>query len=507
MTLSELVDLEVQMMNDQDIDPGELRKRDRKIGQQLETEKLTRHDLFLAWLMRVRISGHSSPGQYFETGYRWLGRLLLLLGLITGGGTAAAVLAYDGSRPVNVVNFLAIIIGVQLITIFFFLLNSLPQTVKKLIPGSGDFYNFIRELSYLFSRLIGKIVDHLPSKQFHNIWSDLQTLKIRQKLYRSVEKWLVVSSTQRFGLGFNIGALATCLYLIVFSDLAFAWNTTLDISNQTFHQAVNTIALPWATVIPDGAPSSELVAASRYFRLDAEYINTPGEASIPQALVVGRWWLFLVLSLITYGLIPRVIIFSLSKFKLKAALAKLPFKSADFESLYDRLTRPLLETRALEYEKFDFAEVTLPENKVNFKTEGNKCSVIKWGDLEIEDLQLSQLIKNRFGWKINNLLAAGSLDYEKSNLTTMKLISDRQGIDPILLVIESWEAPDAALKFFIKQLREIIAVNRHIIVGLINKNAQQAWNPPLQTEWLIWKRKIAELTDPYLRVESMVEEV
>jgi len=320
LILSQLVDLEVQMLNDHEIDPGELRKRDRKIGQQLENENLNRRELFLGWLTHVQTPGQPSAGQLFESGYRWLGRLLLLLGLTTGGGAAASVLAYDGSKPVNVVSFLAVIIGVQLITIFFFLLNSLPQSIKKLIPGSGEFYNFIREISYLFSRMVGKIIDHLPSKQLNKTWADLKQLKIRQKLYGSVEKWLVLSSTQRFGLGFNIGALATCLYLIAFSDLAFAWNTTLDISNHTFHQATHTIALPWSTVFPNGVPSLELVETSRYFRLDAEYIYSMGKSEISQALIVGRWWLFLVLSLITYGLIPRLIIFSLSKIKLRAAL-------------------------------------------------------------------------------------------------------------------------------------------------------------------------------------------
>jgi len=505
LILSQLVDLEVQMLNDHEIDPGELRKRDRKIGQQLENENLNRRELFLGWLTHVQTPGQPSAGQLFESGYRWLGRLLLLLGLTTGGGAAASVLAYDGSKPVNVVSFLAVIIGVQLITIFFFLLNSLPQSIKKLIPGSGEFYNFIREISYLFSRMVGKIIDHLPSKQLNKTWADLKQLKIRQKLYGSVEKWLVLSSTQRFGLGFNIGALATCLYLIAFSDLAFAWNTTLDISNHTFHQATHTIALPWSTVFPNGVPSLELVETSRYFRLDAEYIYSMGKSEISQALIVGRWWLFLVLSLITYGLIPRLIIFSLSKIKLRAALKNLPVKSADFESLYERLTRPVLESNAIEYDKIDFADVLVADMQAKIQAKSSGCTVIKWGDLDIEDLKLNKLIINRFAWKIENSVTAGSLDYEKSNLAAMNLIGKQKGSDPILILVESWEAPDAALKFFLKQLRETIPVDRHIIIGLINKNSYEKWNPPLKSDRQIWKREIAGLTDPYLRVESVVE--
>lgn len=505
MTLSQLVDLEVQMLNDHETDPDELRKRDRKIGQKLENQNLNRRQLFIAWLKNVQNFGYPSPGQIFESGYRWLGRFLLFFGLIIGGGAAASVLAYDGSKPVNVVNFLAIIIGVQLITIFFFLLNILPQAVKKFIPGSGEFYNFIREISYLFSRLVGKIIDHVPSKQLNKTWADLQQIKIRQKLYGSVEKWLVLSSTQRFGLGFNIGALATCLYLISFSDLAFAWNTTLEISSQTFHQLVHTIALPWSRVFPDGVPSLELVEASRYVRLDAEYIRPLEESEIPQALIVGRWWLFLVLSVITYGLIPRLIIFSISKIKLGSALRKLPLRSADFESLYERLTRPLLETHAIEYDKIDWADVPLVNARSEIGSQNSRCTVIKWGDLDIVDMKLKSLIENRFAWQIEKLLTAGSLDYDSSNLAAIHSIEKQRESDPILILVESWESPDAALKFFLKQLRVTIPFDRHIIIGLFNKNSHENWNPPMKSEWQIWKREIADLADPYLRVESIVE--
>jgi hypothetical protein len=505
LTITELFNLEVQMMKDHETDPSELRRRDRKIGQQLESQKSNRRDLFLAWLKRVQAPGQPTPGQLFESGYRWLGRLLLLLGLISGGGTAASILSYDGSKPVNVVNFLAVIIGIQLIMIFFFLLNSLPKIIKKYIPGSGEFYNFIRELSYLFSRLMAKIFEHLLSNQLNKLWTDLQRLKAKQKLYHSVEKWLAVGLTQRFGLAFNIGALATCLYLISFSDLAFAWNTTLDISSKTFHQAVRAISLPWSGLIPEAVPSSELVEASRYFRLDSEYVNTPVETNIPKAVVVGGWWSFLVLSLVCYGLIPRLLIFITAKLKLKSALSKIPLHTADFESLYDRLTRPLFETRAFNQEQI-LTEVALSsDSKSWLRLKGENCTVIQWGDLKVDENDLTNLIQQRFGWTIKNRLTGGSLDYDGSNLRTIKFIENQKDSDPLLLLVESWEAPDAAITHFLNQLRNTISIDRHIVIGLINKNARQDWKSPLMLEYQIWKNKIAELADPYIRVEAMVE--
>ena len=502
MNLAELINLEYQLLKDSDINPVALRKRDRKIGQELAIQNLSRGELFLAWLKRVQTFNHYSPGHLLETEHRWFGFFLLILGLMMGGATAASVLSYNGSSPVNIVHFLAVIIGVQLIMIILFVLNLLPISIKKFIPGSGDFYNFIRELSYLFSRLTAKIFSHLQTVQLTKLWFDLKQLKIRQKLYGSVEKWFVIGLTQRFSLAFNLGALAACLYLISFSDLAFAWNTTLQISTESFHKIVHIIAIPWSCLFPDVVPSLELVEASRYFRLNAEYLQSPTYTNLPQ--VVGGWWKFLILSLIFYGLLPRIIILSFAKLKLKRVLTKLPLKSADFESLYDRLTHPLFETQAIKQQE-PISEVALSDSKMTLKFKNKSCTVIKWADLEIPENELAQLLNFRFGWKIKDKLTAGSLDYHSSDATTYKFIKDQKAQNPILILAESWEPPTAMIHF-LKKLRKTTSVDRQIIIGLINSDSKKKWQPPLLLDLSSWKNELAALADPYLRVESMVEE-
>jgi len=504
LNLAELINLECQLLKDNDINPATLRKRDRKIGQELAIQNLNRSKLFLAWLKRVQTFDQQSPGHLLETGHRWFGFFLLILGLMMGGATAASVLSYNGSSPVNVVHFFAVIVGVQLITIILFVLNLLPISIKKFIPGSGDFYNFIRELSYLFSRLTAKIFSHLQTNQLTKIWLDLKQLKIRQKLYGSVEKWFVIGLTQRFSLAFNLGALATCLYLISFSDLAFAWNTTLQISTESFHKIVHIIAIPWSCLFPDGVPSLELVESSRYFRLNAEYIQSPTHTTLPQAAVVGGWWKFLILSLIFYGLLPRIIIFSFAKLKLKNILSKLPLKSADFESLYDRLTRPLVETQSIRQDD-PVSEIALPDSKQTLNLKNKYCTLIKWADLEMPENEFAQIINLRFGWKIKDKLTAGSLDYQSSDTTTYKFIKDQKEQNPILILAESWEPPTAIIHF-LRQLRKMISNNRQIIIGLINSDSKQKKQPPLLSDLNSWKIEMAALSDPYLRVESMVEE-
>jgi hypothetical protein len=215
----------------------------------------------------------------------------------------------------------------------------------------------------------------------------------------------------------------------------------------------------------------------------------------------------LVLSLVCYGLIPRLLIFNTAKLKLKRALNKIPLHSANFESLNDRLTRPLFETRSLDHEHVSDEIEYSPDSKSLFQLSGKSCDVIQWGDFKINEHTLSEIIQQRFGWKIKKLLSAGSLNYDESNLKTISLIEAQKDTDPLLLLVESYEAPDAAITYFLNQLRKAIASNRNVVIGLVNRNVQQQWKPPSMVEWQIWKNKIAKLADPYLRVEAMTEDV
>ena len=251
-------------------------------------------------------------------------------------------------------------------------------------------------------------------------------------------------------------------------------------------------------------PSLELVESSRYFRLNAEYIQSPTHTTLPQAAVVGGWWKFLILSLIFYGLLPRIIIFSFAKLKLKNILSKLPLKSADFESLYDRLTRPLVETQSIRQDD-PVSEIALPDSKQTLNLKNKYCTLIKWADLEMPENEFAQIINLRFGWKIKDKLTAGSLDYQSSDTTTYKFIKDQKEQNPILILAESWEPPTAIIHF-LRQLRKMISNNRQIIIGLINSDSKQKKQPPLLSDLNSWKIEMAALSDPYLRVESMVEE-
>ena len=96
-----------------------------------------------------------------------------------------------------------------------------------------------------------------------------------------------------------LGMLIGYLLLLLFSDLAFGWSSTLLQDNDFVARAVRWLALPWQWLWPSAVPTESLVAATQYQRI------VPGEGDPAMA---GQWWRFLMASLLFYNLLPRVVL-------------------------------------------------------------------------------------------------------------------------------------------------------------------------------------------------------
>ncbi len=501
MKLEELIDIETILLQDSERDPTELRRRDRNIGMAVAKEGVPREALFLEWMRRIRPAGRS-VGARFVAGLRWLRLALILAGLLTGIAAAQSTLAYDGSTPVNVVHFIAVFAGVQILTLLFLLLSFLPAGVKRLLPMVGELQQIVRELSYLFVRWSDRF---FTSKQENGSFlTDLQRLRARHVLYYPVERWLVLGLTQRFGMAFNLGALLTCLYLVAFSDLAFAWNTTLQISAESFHRMISWLAAPWALLVPDAVPDLALVEATRYFRIEGEYLGAvSGRAQ--DVTLLGGWWPFLIMTILTYGLVPRLIMLGVAHVLLQRQLKNLPLHAAEFNALYDRLTRPLLQTQALEPESAQEASAPRHDKATAPPLPAGDCLVVFWGEQPLEETRLKPFLQRRFGLQPRASYTAGGYDARRDEQVLDALAAAKPDL-PVVVLAESWEVPDKAILFFLEQMRQKTQPQRPIIVMLFDAGKEGTPLPPAADDFQGWKRTLAGLADPWLRVEALVDE-
>ncbi len=299
------------------------------------------------WLARRRSCEEPAlrpllPGASFARSQRLVTIGLGILGCVLGAGVASTLLQYDGRQPVNVSWYLLVLVLVQILlavgTVAAWALRR-SSPVQTAMEDISLLSHLIRPL---FSRVAGWIqrqrLTHLPADIRDRAKAKAGLMQSHYALYGPASYLPMLIPAQVFGIGFNIGAIATTVALEWFSDLAFGWGSALDVRPQTIHDLVRFIALPWSWALGEGLgyPSLEQVAGSRISLKDA--------LSVLDADDLRAWRWFLVLAVFTYGLLPRLALLGLSALTQARALAALPFTHQRTQALYARMVTPSLET-------------------------------------------------------------------------------------------------------------------------------------------------------------------
>lgn len=590
MTLADVIDLEAQLGRDRDADPEALDARDRRLASGKppsmgreglllnpqapgsppgasfrrwlaeRRESRRRALLIKCWLDALRGSapGRFFPGRAVAQSLRTVRAVLVALGALLGWGTAVAVLHYDGREPVNVWNFLLVMVGVQLLLLAL-LLGSF------LLPGIGGGVPLLGALRGLaaatYPRLAGWLLrttgrlnparaagmagrqetrdgtawsarsrrpqaeavrdEQAPDgacadraedslEQWRGLWHRLRS---RRSLYRKVEPWTLLTLTQWFGVAFNVAALLSCLRLIAFSDLAFSWSTTLiQLDSGRFHEFVRALAAPWSWALTEAVPSRALIDATRYVRLEGAYVPAHpavGVAGAGRAIrpeLVGGWWPFLLAALGCYGFLPRVLALVSARVLQSRTLASLPLDDAEVTRLVARLTGPHVETRS---EGLEGSPPPWPQAAARSPLPvGGRIGLVLWRDVP-DTPELTEAVARRTGGAVESVLVAGGRDHEEG---TTDWAGVGGGLDGFVVVAEAFEAPDRGVLSLLGQLREALGPRRHLGVLLTDEVAlarvgevASARKPPRRDDLRLWREGLSRLEDPYLSVDDLVE--
>ena len=498
MTLSDLIDLEAQLDRDHGADPGALQARDRSLVAAPDLGGSPRATVLQRWLGALREAEprRLHPGATVTGALRGVRAALILLGLVLGWGAATALLRYTGQEPVNVWDFLLVFVGVQLL-LFALLLSSFFLPVAALgTPLLGLFRGL---LAWIYPRLAAR---GLPGKDPARLaeWKALwHRLRSRRSLYHDVEPWLLLGLTQAFGVAFNVGALLGCLRLIVFSDIAFSWSTTLlHLDADRFHALVRALAAPFGWLWPDASPSAALVESTRYSRLEGSYLlSGGGRAAHPE--LVGGWWPFLLSALIAYGLLPRLLALIVSQVRAARLLSRLPLDDAEVTRVLRRLVEPQIETRSPTPDRLAAAagNRSLAPTLASGATE---CALVLWRDVP-KAPQLEAAVARQTHCTVTGVHTAGGRDYEEGTVDWARRVD---GAPSVVVLAEGWEAPDKATLRLLRELRRQLGPRRLITV-LLAQVGVAGMRPSLATDVRIWEDMLAALEDPYLAVEALGE--
>ena len=463
----DLIDFEYYLYQDEEGVADKLAARDRRFFLGLKEVPTERADLFHDWLhFRLNLENpaeRTGPGEAFGECFGILQRAFPLLGLISGAGLATSLLQYHGTQAVNVSNYFGVLIVVQIVM----LIALLAATIfRKKLTGRGfqTTYPLISRLAYkLATRMSAGALGKLGGEKRSAIAGGLGELKIKKAIYGRVIYQPVFRWVQSFGILFNIGALIATLLRVFTRDIAFGWQSTVQVASGSVHGLVSLLAAPWRWIFGEGKgyPTLEQVEGSRMVLKEGMLDMATGD--------LVSWWPFLCLCLVVYGLIPRLVLWGYATFAHRRNLSELNFSHASCERLYRRMTTPLLESSAA-------------------KPNGGRSKVRTGGDESVPEEYVPPFSSAKRGASTLLLVPeelAGELDsdllirmVEKSVGRTVSRTRPYNlsrsgmgdlGIQPkesVTIYQEAWQPPIREYLSFVKRLREHVAPETAVVVLL-----------------------------------------
>ncbi len=509
------------------------------------------------------------PGASFARSRRLVTLGLGLLGCVIGAGVASILLQYDGQHPVNVSWYLFVLVLLQILLAVGTLSAWALRRSKALQTAIQDVSLLSHLIRPLFSRVAGWVhrqrLAHVPADVRERAKAKKGLLQSHYALYGAATYLPILVAAQVFGIGFNLGAIATTVALEWFSDLAFGWGSALDVQPQTIHELARFIALPWSWAIGEGLgyPTLEQIAGSR--------ISLKDPLSTLDAGDLRSWRWFLVLAVVVYGLLPRLALLGLSVLAQARVLATLPFTHHRTQAVYARMVTPSLETavagsgtgpempipqplkplraptaaprpkvKSATAEKPQAAPKALPEEAdapptrppepagklpqtrpaASPATEkktlseaavaADACVLMIHVDVadlleESDQIRLQQMLLAHTGWRVaaSVTIGGGSAMADQA----LALIRNGQWEAPpprIAIVQDGSQPPITEHLRFLRAVRAQAGEQAPILLALVGDPEGADPLPPLSDfDFGDWQRKVEQMADPYLRLEML----
>ena len=400
--------------------------------------------------------------------------LLWLTGIICGWVLTQAVLYYDGNQPVNIIVALLVLVCTQLLTL----------TILVVLAAGG--LRGTRQALALFNpaSLLLNIVKKLNPGRFESLIMTISATKSSTKT--TVWHRLLVYLAQHFTVALNLGIIAALLYLVAVSDLAFGWNTTLTIESATVNEWFRALSLPWQSFVPAAVPDLELVEASRYYRLQGQLRTENWDAE-----QLGGWWIYILLCVIVYGLIPRIVALIVCGYFYDSALTSAITATPGASQVLSRMSSPLIDTKG-EHEEPDTAP---PKTRALLSRRQSSqelpCHIVEWSEARIGARHLSEM-----GIEPVRRYSAGGHRTLSEDQDIVKHISEYRP-EGIAIVVKSWESPLLEFLDFVRALRDHAGTACPIIILLIPTSGDQVAPHQLES----WETSLSSLSDPALYVE------
>ena len=154
---------------------------------------------------------------------------------------------------------------------------------------------------------------------------------------------LLLRYTQEMGTLFTAGAVAAFFVVLSFSDFTFVWGSTFGASDAAVQAFTDVLAAPWAAWCPPATVSAQLIAESRFH---------PAVTDFSQAnlATLRGWWPFLIMAMLTYALLPRVLLWLVSRALYRRGIRRALLQFPGSDMVLSRMRAPVVRTQSPEDE-------------------------------------------------------------------------------------------------------------------------------------------------------------
>lgn len=507
-TLDQIIDLEYFLHQDSPSSPEELHLRDREIARTItgneSTTNIPTQELLSGWIQsrlenEFKDESNVSPGTLFSRSRSLASTLISFKGLIAGLFAGWAFFAYAGTTPINVLRFLLFFVFSQLlITGLVFIGLSAKKLIPTLkLPGTS-FYLLHSLGKKLFILINRRWFENISGNKRKSVRHAYGIIKSKNQLYGSLFYWPIFSLAQLFGITFNIGLLITTFTKIITSDLAFGWQSTLQLSNSAIEKMVHLLALPWDWLLPSGIGSPTLaeIQGSHIILKDGIYHLTTSD--------LVAWWPFLLLCLISYGLLIRIVFYISGRLMENSSLAGLECNTPQCTALLRRMTTPVVSTQAVAEQNEEVTKATQPS-----PSPGPLPSTLTLvpqillipGDIfdTCHSEYIDPFMKAKGFEVIEKHCFMLSYDEDQILLQTLRE-RPRGNTEGVTIIMESWMVPLVDFLIFLKDVRLLSTPTTIIEVVLTGKAGDAVFTNVKSTDMEIWRKKIESIGDPYIHI-------
>lgn len=321
MRLGDYLDLEWFLEKDRALEPEALRDRDRSLGLAAQALAVPPDGQGMFWLQRRRESEDGGlPSASLRSVLILLRAVLGMVGLVAGVSLVRALLLYSGVEPVNVSVFLLLAVlpqaGLSLLGVALLALRGARRREVGLS---------LRPLFDLVWRRPGRLS---PQAGF------VRSVLLRKGRPVRLLGWESLRLAHLGGLCLALGSLAGMVVSVAVTDLAFGWQSTLQVGAQGMHSLVSALSLPWSWLPAQWGltPTLAQIEGSRIVLKDGMQALASAD--------LAAWWPFLGMCLLVYALLPRLGLLLGAHWMLHREERGLAHP--DLARIVDRMNSPLL---------------------------------------------------------------------------------------------------------------------------------------------------------------------